>query len=269
MTTFTLPRGTALLRVTDGGEGVPVVFQHGLGGDDAQVAGNFPSGPGLRRITLECRAQGASTPGDERPFGMAMFADDLLAVCDHLGLERFVVGGISMGAALALRLAARNPTRVRGLILARPAWGFAAAPENMRPYAEVAAGLASGDIPAAKRAFAASPTAARLATVAPDNLASLLRFFDRPEPAIVAALLADIAADGPGVSREEAAALALPTLVIGHGEDEVHTLGLARLLAETLPKAALVEIPPKGSAPTAHAAAFRAAVSEFVSGLPA
>ena len=71
-----------------------------------------------------------------------MFAGDILAAADAHDARRFVAGGISMGAAIALRLAVRHPDRVAALILARPAWVDTAAPENMRPYAEVAALLA-------------------------------------------------------------------------------------------------------------------------------
>ena len=41
---------------------------------------------------------------------------------NHLGLTRAVVGGISMGAGMALNAATRYPERVAGLVLARPAW---------------------------------------------------------------------------------------------------------------------------------------------------
>ena len=44
-------RDDATLRVVDSGLGTPVVFQHGLGGDAAQVAENFPDGPAYRRPT--------------------------------------------------------------------------------------------------------------------------------------------------------------------------------------------------------------------------
>ncbi|RUV26747.1 alpha/beta hydrolase, partial [Mesorhizobium sp. M1A.F.Ca.IN.022.04.1.1] len=49
----TLLRDGATLHMTDTGEGLAVVFQHGLGGGEAQVAQTFPAG--FRRITLECR----------------------------------------------------------------------------------------------------------------------------------------------------------------------------------------------------------------------
>ena len=43
------------LRYRDVGDGPAVIFQHGLGGDEAQVASVFPDAPPVRRITLECR----------------------------------------------------------------------------------------------------------------------------------------------------------------------------------------------------------------------
>ena len=268
MTAFTLQRGDALLHGFDSGAGgLAVVFQHGLGGSDAQVAETFPDSPAYRRLTLECRAQGRSTPGGKRPFSIEMFADDVLAACDARGIGRFAVGGISMGAAVALRLAARHSERVRGLILARPAWLFEAAPANMRPYCEVADALWAFPPDAAKARFAAGETAQMLAREAPDNLASLLGFFDRTDPGVTADLLSQIAQDGPGVSRAEAAALRLPALVVGHGLDHTHPLAFAKELVRTIPGALLTEVPPKATHKAQHVAALRASVDNFLRSL--
>lgn len=256
-----LRRDDADLRVFDTGEGLPVLFQHGLGGDEAQVAGNFPDKPAYRRITVECRGQGGSTAGSVRPFSIAMFADDVLAAADERGLDRFVIGGISMGAAIALRIAVRHPVRVKGLILARPAWLFEPAPDNMLPYAEVAALLRDFPPAEARARFAGSGTAAMLARVAPDNLASLLGFFDRPDPALTASLLGDIAQDGPGVT---ATGIDVPTLVIGHDVDHAHPLAYAKLLAASIPMAGFVQIAPKATDKVRHVQEFRSAVDAFL-----
>ena len=263
-------RHDAVLQGFDRGRGRVLVFQHGLGGSEAQVAENVPDLPSFRRLTLECRAQGGSDAGRERPFSIGAFADDVLDFCDARGVGRFVAGGISMGAAIALRLAVRHPARVGALILARPAWLFDPAPETMRPYAEVAAALRGTSSRAdAKARFASSPMAAMLGRDAPDNLASLLGFFDRPDAETTADLLGDIAADGPGVTRAEAAALRLPTLVIGHTIDHAHPLATAEALASAIPGATLIRIPPKAGEKAAHVAAFRAAVATFLDRLPA
>ena len=184
----------------------------------------FPADAGVRRLTLECRGHGGSDAGPAHRYSIAAFADDVLALCDALGVDRFVAGGISMGAAVALRIAARHPERVRGLVLVRPAFLFDPAPPNMRPNALVADFLASGPPGAAKDRFMATDCARRLAREAPDNLASLAGFLDRgPSPAL-AELLRRIANDDPGVSREEAAALRVPALVVGNEADHVHPL---------------------------------------------
>ena len=264
MTECLLRRDDAELRVLDSENGFPVVFQHGLGGDNGQIVENFPDDPAYRRLTVECRAQGGSTPGSVRPFSIAMFVDDILAACDARGIERFVVGGISMGAAIALHIAARHPDRVAGLVLARPAWLLDAAPDNMRPYGEVAALMRRHKREAARAAFAQSKTAEALRRDAPDNFASLLKFFDRPDLAVTADLLGAIAEDGPGVTRAEAAALKLPTLVIGHGVDHAHPLATARRLAATIPGARLVEIAPKATDKARHVAEFRSALGAFL-----
>jgi pimeloyl-ACP methyl ester carboxylesterase len=263
-------RDGAPLRIVEAGEGAAVLFQHGLGGDAAQAEGNFPGDAGWHRLTLECRAQGRSEPGTTRPFSIAMFADDAVAATEAAGMRSFVAGGVSMGAAIALRLAVTQPGLVSALVLVRPAWLAEAAPANMRPYGVAAEAMRrhSGDPAAARDAFIGSPEARRLAEISPDNLASLVGFFDRPDLAATADLLADIAADGPGLTREAVAALRLPVLVVGNGEDDVHPLGMARELADLVPAARFIEVPAKAADKAAHQAAVRHAISSFLAALP-
>src|SRR5437773_1155586 len=107
----------------EAGEGTPFVFQHGLGGDVNQPFGLFSPPPGLRLLAFDCRAHGETRPlGDPVKLSLASFAEDLLIFLDHLGIERAVVGGISMGAAVALNFVLRFPGRSLGLVLSRPAW---------------------------------------------------------------------------------------------------------------------------------------------------
>ncbi|CAN7665058.1 alpha/beta fold hydrolase [Mesorhizobium sp. LjRoot246] len=260
-----LLRDDAALHVFDTGQGrLPVIFQHGLGGDATQVAQNFPDGPSYRRLTVECRAQGGSGAGTRRPFSIAMFADDVLAAADAAGLDRFVAGGISMGAAIALQLAARHPGRVLGLVLVRPAWAFDAAPQNMRPYVEVAELIRNRPLDDARDVFASSATAARFRTEAPDNLASLLGFFARENATVFAEVMQAIAGDGPGVTRAEAAGLAIPTLVIGSGIDLVHPLATARSLVDAIPNAIFTEVTPKATDKDRHFAEIRTAIGSFL-----
>ncbi|UVK38496.1 alpha/beta hydrolase [Mesorhizobium sp. AR10] len=259
----TMLRDDATLRVSDSGDGLAVVFQHGLGGGEAQVAQSFPAAAG-RRITLECRGHGASELGSSRPFSFGMFTDDVLAATDQAGLDRFVAGGISMGAAIALRLACRHPNRVAGLLLVRPAWTFNKSPVNLQPIAEVAGLILSHGPDKAREIFAQSQTAARLQREAPDNLASLFGYFDRPDAGPFGQVLADIAADGPEISTSDAAALGIPVLVIGNALDAVHPLSAAQTLADAIPGATFLEIAAKALDSARHFAELQTEITTFL-----
>jgi pimeloyl-ACP methyl ester carboxylesterase len=261
MSWFTLQRNETTLQGWDGGEGLPVIFQHGLGGDEAQVAEVFSDGDGIRRLTLECRGQGKSGLGDPRGLSIANFADDILAFADSRGVDRFVIGGISMGAAIALRIAVKNPARVRALILARPAWLWDPAPANMKPFIEVASYLQQRTV----SDFEASATAQRLAREAPDNLVSLKKFFSVKDREATATLLATIAGDGPDVSEAEVRAIAVPTLIIGHKIDAVHPLEFAQTLASRIAGSQFAEITPKATDKPKHVAEFGKHVAQFLS----
>lgn len=259
------PNDGPTLNVDDaGGDGLPVIFQHGLCGDARQTTEAFPVDPRFRRITLESRGQGASEPGDLEHLSISTFATDTAEFIERNGVAPVVVGGISMGAAIALRLAVRRPDLVRGLIIARPAWVTDAAPANMRPNSEVGALLAEHPGDVAQRMFVDTATAAALGRDAPDNLASLTAFFSRHPRNVTAALLTSIAGDGPGVSEAEVRSLRIPTLVIGHERDSIHPIAHARAIAEMIPNSSFVEITPKVVDRARYVSDFHSALSNFL-----
>ncbi|MET3927386.1 alpha/beta hydrolase [Devosia sp. 2618] len=254
---------TALAWYDTGGEGIPVVFQHGLCGDVRQTIEAFPKDPRFRLITLECRGHGASEAGPLTDLSIATFADDLATLIAQLQLAPVILGGISMGAAISTRLAAHRPELVRALALVRPAWLAKAAPPNMAPNAEVGALLASLPPGEAQDAFITTQTYRRLAVNAPDNLASLLGFFSRAPAETTAALLQSISTDGPGITEADLAALTLPTLVIGTRQDVIHPWPLAQQLADAIPTAKLVEATPKSIDKPRYVADLHAALGAF------
>jgi pimeloyl-ACP methyl ester carboxylesterase len=267
-TTAIVRDGARLIAEDTGGEGIPAVFQHGLGGDALQAAEAFPDDAGFRRLTLECRGHGRSEAGEFRSLSIATFADDVAATIEASGLGPVAVGGISMGAAISLRLAVRRPDLVRALVLARPAWVVDAAPSNMAATLEVGRLLQRLPPLEARAAFEASETARQLALAAPDNLATLLGFFERPAPAVTAALLTAISLDGPEISAEEVRAVRVPTLVIATARDQIHPVSHAEELAVMIPGAKLLRITSKSDDRTRYVADMRAALSGFLGTLP-
>jgi pimeloyl-ACP methyl ester carboxylesterase len=255
--------GLSLAVYDSRGDGQPVVFQHGLCGDIGQVAEAFPEGTGFRLVGLECRGHGASEPGPD--FSIRVYADDAIALIERIGAP-VVLGGISMGAAIASRVAVRRPDLLRAVVLVRPAWVTDSAPANMRPNAEVGALLARLPVEQARAAFDASETCAMLAREAPDNLRSLLGFFEREPIAVTARLLSRISADGPGVSEAELRAVTMPAAIIATEEDFIHPLAHAERLASLIPRAELIRITPKGVDKSAYIAEMHAALSAFLRG---
>ncbi|MBY5767002.1 alpha/beta hydrolase [Rhizobium leguminosarum] len=255
------------LNVDFGDDGRPVVFLHGLCGDAAQTREAFPPERGFQRVTVEARGHGASEAGDLTKLSIATFASDIADFIEQELKAPVIVAGISMGAAISLRLAIKRPDLVQALIIARPAWLTASAPENMAPNAEVGRLLAILAPDAAKQAFIAGEIGQRLAADAPDNLASLLGFFSRQPIEVTAALLTAVSNDGPGVADDEVAGLSIPTLVIGHEKDLIHPLSYARTLAERIGNARFAEITPKTSGRTRYVADFHAAMRNFLTEL--
>src|SRR6478672_2757307 len=76
---------------------------------------------GLHVVTLDLLGHGRSDrPADPLVYSMTAFADQVVALLDHLGAEQAVIGGTSLGANVSLEVAVIAPERVRGLIVEMP-----------------------------------------------------------------------------------------------------------------------------------------------------
>ncbi len=98
------------------GEGPPVLFCHGAGGNAATW---FQQVAAFRAhytcITLDLRCFGRSlAPVDE--FDLGLFVDDLRAVLDHERIVRTAIVGQSLGGMVGLRLALAEPDRVGAFV---------------------------------------------------------------------------------------------------------------------------------------------------------
>ena len=101
------------------GEGQPVVLLHGFPDSgrlwDRQV--ETLSSAGFRVIVPDLRGYGTSgKPATVEEYSLLFVAGDVLAVLDHLGVERAHVVGHDWGAALAWTMASLIPDRVDHLV---------------------------------------------------------------------------------------------------------------------------------------------------------
>jgi len=245
------------------GQGLPVVWQHGLGADRRQPADVFPDLPGIRRITLECRGHGDSELGDPKRLSIASFSEDVIALMDHLGVRKAVVGGISLGGAIALRLAALHSARTCGLMIARPAWVDGPSLETMSPYAAVAQCIAESGTEAGLEGFLHSEELRKVQRVSPDNALSLQAFFARADPESTVQLLSRIAKDSPSVG-DLISTVSVPALIIANDQEFVHPLAYALTLQSKLPCAKLRIITSKTIDACAYREEFARSLREFL-----
>jgi pimeloyl-ACP methyl ester carboxylesterase len=259
----------------DVGRGNPFVFQHGIGGDVSQPAGLFRPPRGIRLLCLDARGHGRTQPlGDPSALTFDVVGDDVVALLDHLGVGQAIIGGISMGAGVALNIAVRHPERVAGLVLSRPAWlDGPMPPENVARYAALARLLrivsAAGDKDQAlKRAvaeFEASDDYRDLLASSPDTAQSLRGQLTNERAVTAVARLEWLPADRPLADLRDAAAIRVPVLVLAHRQDPIHRFAFGEVLARTIPGARLVELTPKSIARERHAAEVQGCLEAFLS----
>jgi pimeloyl-ACP methyl ester carboxylesterase len=100
-----------------GGSGLPVILSHGFLMDLEMFAPQVAAlAPEFRVITWDERGFG-KTEFDGKPFSYWDLARDCIGLMDHLGIPKAVVGGMSQGGYLSLRLALAAPERVLALVL--------------------------------------------------------------------------------------------------------------------------------------------------------
>ena len=100
-----------------GGDGLPLILAHGFLMDQQMFAPQVAAlSPEFRVITWDERGFG-QTECDGQPFTYWDSARDCLGLLDHLGIDKAVVGGMSQGGFLSLRVSLLAPQRVLGLVL--------------------------------------------------------------------------------------------------------------------------------------------------------
>lgn len=253
----------------DEGTGVPFVYQHGLGADSTQPFSFFTGGHrGIRLLAMDCRAHGQTRPlGAEDKINISALADDVVAFMDLRKLENAVVGGISMGAAIALNIALRYPDRVKALVLQRPAWLGQPMPDNLRVLVKIGELIREHGAQKGKEIFKTLPEYAALEKESPDTAASNLAQFDHPRAEETAIKLLRIPNDAPCADREWKKVKA-PTLVIANRVDAMHPFAFGEQLAREISGAKFAEVTPKSMSVERHTSDVRTKIEDFILGLP-
>jgi pimeloyl-ACP methyl ester carboxylesterase len=190
---------------------------------------------GQRVVLLDLLGHGQSDkPQHAAEHRIDVYAEQVVALLDHLGAERAVVGGVSLGANVSLYLASRHPERVQGLVLEMPVLERAV-PAAALSFVPALLAVHYG-LPLAR----AVSWAARRVSTGNDMLDGLLAPLASP-PAVTAAVLHGVLVGPTAPTVAQRRRIEAPALVLGHRADLLHPFSDAEALTRQLPHARLVQ----------------------------
>jgi 3-oxoadipate enol-lactonase len=222
---------------------------------------------GFRAIVPDLSGFGESAAVPEgQPCRMEDFAADAVALLDHLGVDRAVVCGCSMGGYAALALAETRPERLRALVLADSRSGADAADGREKRLDMARRVVAEGT------GFVAEAMIPKLlGKTSHERRPELREWLERQiaaaPPAGVAAAqrgMAERPDRGPLLPR-----IAVPALIVVGEEDEITPPVESERMAGEIPGARLVVIPEAGHlASLERPDVFNGALRDFLRDLP-
>lgn len=192
---------------------------------------------GNRVVALDLLGHGASDrPTDMTRYSMSLYGAQVIALLDHLGAERAVLAGTSLGANTVLEAAVQAPGRVQGLVVEMPVLDNALL------------GCAVAFTPLMLALTFGAPgmrMLARAARLVPSGfgpwLADVVLDTIRQDPEPSAAVLQGLFFGRVAPPRSEREGIRAKTLVIGHGRDPVHPFSDSDALVAELPDARLLQ----------------------------
>lgn len=227
------------------GSGTPLIFVHEYAGDhrswEAQMR-HF--GQRYRAITYAARGYPPSdVPEDPARYSQARATDDIVAVLDHLGIDKAHVVGLSMGGFATLHFGFRHAARARSLVVAGCGYGAERDQrERFRAEAQAVADfIAQNGMPAFAEKYAYGPTRVQFENKDPRGFAEFKR--QLAEHAALGARNTQL-----GVQRERPSlydliepmqALTVPTLILT-GDEDWPCLQPGLLMKQHIRSAALV-----------------------------
>jgi len=241
--------GDVEIAYLDEGEGDPIVLVHGFA-SSKNVNWVYPTWVselkknGRRVVAFDNRGHGDSSKlYDSEQYHIGIMAGDVVALMDHLNIERADIMGYSLGGRMTAFLGYSQPQRLRSAILGGIGMGLI---EGGGPGENVASALEADSLedvtdPVGRtfRAFADQTRSDRRA------LAACLRGSRRL------------------MTKDEAAAIKVPTLIAVGTTDEI--AGSAAALGKIIPGSEVLDIPGRDHMRAVGDKVYKTGVLEFLS----
>ncbi|MFP5342533.1 MAG: 2-succinyl-6-hydroxy-2,4-cyclohexadiene-1-carboxylate synthase [Candidatus Limnocylindria bacterium] len=241
------------LEVRAAGNGPSVLFLHGFTGRGADWSPFLPAvrASGHRTLVVDLLGHGRSAaPADPAEHAIERQSPRLATLLRRSGAVPAIVVGYSLGARVALRLAATEPDVVRALVLESPSAGIADADARAARRASddaLADAIELDGVAAFVDRWEAIPVFASERRLPERRRARLRRERLRNRPGGLAGALRGAGQGAMEPLHDRLGGIAVPTLVIAGGADATG-LERARAVAAGIPDARLVVVPGRGHA---------------------
>lgn len=258
-------RRTVELVSREVGSGRPLLLLHAFPLSSAMwLAQREHLSASARVVTPDLRGFGGSALGDDEP-SLDRCADDVAALLDRLGLDKVVLGGLSMGGYVAMALLRHHPDRVEALLLADTKASADPEPARANRLRIADAVLADG-------------TGVLLDEVLPKLLGTTsvssrphvvgrVRGLVQSAPPAAVAWAQRAMAERPD-SFDVLGAADVPALVVVGDEDQLSTAEDAQAMVDALPQGRLAVLPGSGHLTAVEVPdTFNLAVSRFLAEL--
>jgi len=221
------------------GEGIPFVFQHGLGANVGQVEQLVSGIKGIKWVYMDMPGHGNSALAKEAVPSFDFYVDQLVEALNAKGIEKAHFGGISMGAGISINMALRYPEKVKSLFLVRPAWIDEGNPAHLRILSEAAELMSFSD---GIEKFQQEVSFQAINKEIPNAGQSLLTIFNPEQQKELPIVLKAMVNDKPYAELTALQKLALPSTVIGNDDDPLHPYDIAETTHQNIPGSVLNKV---------------------------
>ena len=247
--------------------GLPVFFIHGLGAHSQQISSflaPLAEEKGFRLITPDMPGHGLSVLEKGFEYSFNFFVTQIRQLIEDLGLNDFILGGLSMGSALSLAYTLHSPEKVQKLVVLRPSWIDSKQPTHLEIVAKVGRWIQEKGIQEAQGMLQQAELFRSLSPYATKVKDSILGLFNRPQAHTAADVLYKMWEDRPFENIESLEKIKVPSLVLSSPRDPLHPVSIADLTAKHLKGSISKTLPSRYDEPTVHTQVLVKTIQEFI-----
>lgn len=229
----------------------------------AQARATIADVRNVERVTIDAPAHGASADSTV-PLNFGDFAEAVLHHLDELDIDTAILGGISMGAGIALRIACDFPDRVTALVLVRPAWTDRPGRPHLDIVSDIGTWITEASVEVARSRLEADHRYQAMSANEPLAATSVARAIGGVAESGRPDVLTQMVDSRPVHDLALLANVHQPALVVSTERDELHPPSIAREIAAMLPNSTLAVAPPRYAEPVAHQEFLTKAINSFI-----